>query len=110
MAKNRSLKYQFLCAINKNFSEGMDKHSDKRNGIRNTGKIYSYSDRKNLVDLSANFSNWMKENHSDVKLVKDVNSSHVQEFLNQKAQDCSSETLKNYVSRFKKLEKQIKML
>ena len=47
MAKNRSLKYQFLRAIDNNFREGMDKHSDKRNGIRNTGRVYSYSDRKN---------------------------------------------------------------
>lgn len=105
--KNRNLKYQFKYVIEKNFKEGVDKHSDKKNGIRNTGRIYSYSDRKNLIDLSANFSNFMKENYPNVKLLKDIESHQVQEFLNQKAQNCSTETLKNYVSRFQKLSKQI---
>lgn len=106
MSKNRNLKYQFLHAIEKNFKEGVDKHSDKKNNIRATGKIYSYSDRKNLIDLSSNFANWMKNSYPDVKLIKDIQSHHIQEFLNNKAQDCSAATLKNYVSRFKKLEKQ----
>lgn len=105
--RNRNLKYQFLRAIENNFKEGMDKHSDKKNGIRATGKIYSYADRKNLVDLSSNFSNWMRNNYPNVKMVKDIKSEHIQKFLNDKAQDCSAATLKNYVSRFSKLEKQI---
>ena len=87
--KNRNLKYQFLRAINQNFREGMDKHSDKKNNIRNTGKIYSYADRKNLIDLSCNFANWMRNSYPEIKLLKDLESKHLQEFLNSKKQDCS---------------------
>lgn len=107
MSKKRNLKYQFLHAIDSNFKEKMDKHADKRNGIRNTGKVYSYSDRKNLVDLSANFSNWMKSNYPNVTMIKNINSNHIQEFLNSKSETCSNTTLKIYVSHFQKLEKQI---
>ena len=49
----------------------------------------------------------MKENHSEIKLVKDIKSEHIQSFLNSKADSCSDATLKNYVSRFAKLEKQV---
>src|SRR5699024_4633113 len=56
------------------------------------------------LDVSANFSNWMKENHSEIKELKDINSSHVQEFLNEKAQTCTSSTINQYQSKFSKLE------
>ena len=102
--KNRNLKYQFLQAINYFFKEKQDKHNDKKNGIRNTEKIYSYAARTNLINLSAEFSNYMKQVHSDVKLVKDVNSNHVQEFLNSKTESCSQKTLEQYQSQFRKLE------
>ena len=103
MGKN--LKHQFIHAIEENFKEGMDKHSMKSDGIRNDGKIFSYSDRKNLIDLSCNFSNFMKDNYKDIKLVKEVRADHIQSFLNQKASQCSNATLKQYEAKFNKLEK-----
>ena len=110
MAKRRgkkNLKHQLYHSIQSNFKEGMDKHSDKKNGIRSTEKVYSYADRKNLIDLAANFANWMKENHQNIRMVRDLKSDYVQEFLNKKSIECSSETLRNYASRFRKLEKMI---
>lgn len=101
----RNLKYQFLNAINQNFKEGMDKHSLKSSGQMNGSRIFSYSDRKNLIDVASNFSNWMKENHSEIKQVKDVNSNHIQGFLNSKKDTCSQATLKQYANKFNKLEK-----
>lgn len=103
----RNLKYQFKYAIEQSCRIGADKHSMKRNSAENgneKAKTLSYSDRKNLIDVSANFSNWMKENHSDIKELKDVNSNHVQEFLNQKAQTCTSATISQYQAKFSKLE------
>lgn len=104
----RNLKYQFKHAIENSFKPGADKRSIKsnkaENGSRGT-KVFSYADRKNLIDVSANFSNWMKENHSDIKELKDINSNHVQEFLNEKAQTCTSATVEQYQSKFSKLEK-----
>lgn len=103
MAKQRNLKYQFKNVIDNSFREGMDKHSMKAMGKDNS-KIYSYSDRKNLIDLSANFSNYMKEVHPEVKFLKDINSNHIQEFLNSKIEECSQSTLNQYQSHFRKLE------
>jgi len=103
MGKN--LKHQFIHAIEDNFNEGMDKHSMKANGVRNDGKIFSYSDRSNLIDLACNFSNFMKENYKDIRQVKEVRADHIQSFLNQKSNECSNATLKQYQSKFNKLEK-----
>lgn len=100
----RNLKYQFKFAIEKNFKEGMDKHSIKKSNKMNSTRIFSYSDRKNLIDLSSNFSNWMKTNHPEIKLAKDVESTHIQDFLNEKSETCSCKTLEQYCSKFKKLE------
>lgn len=100
----RNLKYQFNFCITQNFKEGMDKHSIKAQGIKNDGKIFSYADRKNLIDVASNFSNYMKENHKEIKLIKDIKSNHVQEFLNSKAKTCSYTTLEQYISKFNKLK------
>ena len=99
----RNLKYQFKTCIEKNFKEKMDKHSIKKNKQMNKTRIFSFSDRKNLIDFTANLSNWMKENYSEIKLVKDINSKHIQEFLNEKAKECSQATLNQYSSKIRKM-------
>lgn len=103
MSKTRSLKYQFLNCIEKNFKTGINKHSLKQTG-KTGNEIFSYSQRKNLIDLSANFSNWMKENHPDIKQIKDIKQEHVQEFLNHKRTTTSQATVDNWRSQFNKLE------
>ena len=101
----RNLKYQFLQAINNSFRESMDKHSDKANSIRNTDKIYSYSARNNLIDLSANFANYMRETYPEVHKVSDIQAKHIQGFLNSKTESCSQTTLNQYSAQLRKLEK-----
>ena len=101
----RNLKYQFLQAINNSFRENMDKHSDKANGIRNTDKIYSYSSRSNLIDLSANFANYMRETYPNIHKVSEIQTKHIQSFLNSKTENCSQSTLNQYSAQFRKLEK-----
>jgi len=103
MGKN--LKHQFIHAIEDNFKEGMDKHSMKANDIRGDGKVFSYADRKNLIDLSSNFANYMKENYKDIRQVKEIRAEHIQSFLNEKSNSCSNATLKQYQAKFNKLEK-----
>lgn len=100
----RNLKYQFLNAIEKNFNEGMDKHSLKRTEGLGSGRIFSYADRKNLIDFSCNFAKYIKENYSNVKLARDIKVEHIQAFLNSKATSCSKATLVQYKSKFNKLE------
>lgn len=103
--KKLNLKYQMLKAIDSRFSEGRDKHSDKQNHERGSSKIYSYADRKGLIDTASGFANWIKENHSEIKNVNQIKQEHVQSFLNEKSKDCTNDTLKTYMSRFKKLDR-----
>lgn len=75
----KNLKYQFLQAINNSFRENMDKHSDKANGVKNTDKIYSYSSRSNLIDLSANY---MRETYPKTHIVLFPIRKQLQENVN----------------------------
>lgn len=101
----RNLKYQLNYCVNFCFKEKIDKHSEKKNGKINSGKIFSYADRKNMIDFTANFANFMKKNHPKIKFAKDIKSEHIQEFINLKAKSCSDATIKSYISHSKKLEK-----
>ncbi|WP_183546536.1 tyrosine-type recombinase/integrase [Methanococcus maripaludis] len=107
MARNRtrSLKQQFRYAIvDSSFKEHLDKHSLRNaNENDNTWRVYSYSEKNNLMDLSSNFCKFLKEEHTEVKQLKDITEVHVQEFLNFKADVCTTETLYNYRSRFRKI-------
>lgn len=106
MSRNRirSIRQQLINAIDKNFKPGMDKHSIKNEVGSNNIRIYSYADRRNLVKFTSNFSNFMKENYKEVRLVKDIKSEHVQKFLNLKAETCSKSTIEQYVSKANKIQ------
>ena len=99
----RNLKYQLKYCVEKNFKEGMDKYSDKKNSVDKGIKVYSYADRKNLIDFTANFANFIKENYEEIKMVKDIKSEHIQDFLNLKSETCTRETLEQYVSKSNKM-------
>lgn len=99
----RNLKYQLKNCVDKNFKPGMDKHSDKKNKVEKNKKIYGYTDRKNLIDFTANFANYMRENYSEVKMAKDITSEHAQSFLNEKSKSCTSATLEQYTSKLNKM-------
>lgn len=102
---SRNIKYQLLTCIDKNFCPGTNKHSLKIEKKMDNTRIFSYSDRKNLVDVYSQFASFMKENHRNVKFAKDIKAEHVQNFLNKKAADgCSRETLKTYWSNMHKMQ------
>lgn len=103
----RNLNYQLKTCIDKHFTPGVAKHSLKVTHEANTGRIYSYSDRNNMRDFAKQFSEFMKVNYPEVKMVRDITSKHCQSFLNSKQNSCSSATLKQYQSKFNKLEKVI---
>lgn len=94
-----------LNTIEKNFSEGRDKHSDKRNHATGGYKIYSHADRSALIDTASLFANWVKESDLQIKNITDIKTEHVQIFLNEKAQDWSASTVKTHMSRLNKLDR-----
>lgn len=88
------------------FAEGVQKHTYKiENGYEMSDKIFSWSERNNLKDVCNNFSNFLKENHPDVKKLSQVTQKHCVEFLCKKAEACTSSTLKSYSKALEKLGK-----
>ena len=85
----------------------MDKHALKRSGGMDGKRVFSFADRKNLIDLSAHFSGYMAEHHPEIRQLRDIQTDHIQGFLNSKAETVSQATLQQYESRFRKLELQI---
>ena len=57
------------------------------------GKIFSYSDSNNLKDLGRNLMNYFRENGMEVKNIKDIKPTHIQSFLNSKAETCTQNTI-----------------
>lgn len=101
----RNLAYQFKNAIDQSFSGGgFDKHSLKNDGAKPGDHVYSYSERENLIKTSHQVGDFIKENYSNVKYVKDIKSEMIQEFLNSKSYACSNSTLGQYRSRINTLQ------
>ncbi|MGE4213763.1 MAG: tyrosine-type recombinase/integrase [Anaerotignaceae bacterium] len=100
---NLNLKRQLYYAVQQCCKFGADKHSSKNQNYVNKSNIYSYADRRNLLNIYSQFSNYLKENNIEIKMCKDLNYKHIQSFLNNKAKTCNRETLKCYFSAFNKL-------
>lgn len=101
----RNIKFQFLNAINNAFQAGMDKHSMKCSGQMNATRVFSYSDRKNLIDTSACLAKYLKENHPEIKEIRSITTDHIQQFLASKSTELSQASLEQYTSRLGKLER-----
>lgn len=102
-----SLKHQFLTCIDRNFNEGgSDKHSAKNgqhSGTEDTmGRVWSFAERKSLIDVSSQLAVFCKENFG-TKQIKDITSSNIQDFLKSKSEVCNRNSLENYVSRLNKI-------
>ena len=100
----RDLRQQLVYTVNKNFKEGMDKHSIKKEGASNNTRIYTYSDRRNLIKFTSNISNFLKEKYPEIRLATDIKSEHIQAFLNLKAETCTKATIDQYVSKANKMQ------
>ena len=101
----RNLKYQFYQAIEGSFERGVDKHAVKRDIGLGTDRIYSDKDKRNLIDTSALFAKFLKEQFPDIKLVKKIKPRHIQSFIDKAAETCSEATVKQYMTRLTKLSK-----
>lgn len=96
-----NLKQQMFNAIDKSFRPGESKRTS--DDIRREESIYSYQYKNNLKDLSSNFASYMKDKHSDVKMLRDIKEEHIQGFLKEKESKVSSATLQTYKSGLEKI-------
>lgn len=101
---SKSIKHQLIHAINSNFKERQDKHALKRQGYERQSTIFSYSDRKNLIDTAAGFANWLKDQSDPPRRLYEITPQHIQAFLNAHAKEWTAATLKTRFSHLRKLE------
>ena len=103
MEKNK-LFYQFYKGICLAFNPGCDKHSYKRSGCRKV-KIFGYEDRRNIIKIANQLSNYLTKNHPEINKIKEITANEVTDFLLCKNNYCSKNTMKNYQYGIKKLER-----
>ncbi len=100
MAKN--IFYQLKTSVDNSFKEKMDKHSIKQTEGA-TDKIYSYAARKDLIDFSHRFADFIKENYPNIKQVKDISVEQINSYLLTR-KDVSEKTLMHDVACINKME------
>ena len=105
MAK-RNLYGQMTYAINKNFTERVDKRSYKQaNGKGMGSKIFSYGEKYRLKQLAKSFQIYAKENELNIKLVKDIRQENIQDFLEKvKERGCTQNTINSYANSLFKIQ------
>lgn len=108
MGKIRSLNQQINYAISQNCKIGVSKRADKRNLTTDSNsKIYSVQYAENVRDTVKNFTNWVKGNCPDLKMVKDIRSEHINAWINNREKNWSNKTLENHISRMKLVQEQL---
>ena len=108
MAK-RNLFGQMTYAINKNFTERVDKRAFKKaNGGGMGSKIFSYGEKYRLKQLAKSFQIYAKENELNIKLVKDIRPENIQDFLEKvKEHGCTQNTINSYANSLFKIQNTI---
>ncbi len=66
-------------------------------------KVYSYAEKKALMDTAKDFSKWIKGNHGNIKMIKDIDSKIINEYLQIKSNTCTTNTIKVISSRLTKI-------
>lgn len=100
----KSIKHQFIHAIESNFRQGQDKHAMKRAGYERQTTIFSFADRKNLIDTAAGFANWLKAQPKPPRFLYELRPEHIQAYLSAHADKWTGPTLKARASLLRKLE------
>ena len=99
---SKSIKHQLIHAIKSNFKEGQDKHAMKRSGYERQSTIFSYSDRKNLMDTAAGFANWLKGQPDPPRHLYDIKPQHVQAYLNAHGKEWTAATFQVRLSHLRR--------
>lgn len=103
----RNIQYQFQASIENSFKPGMDKKAIKEDqGRGKSDKIFSYANRKDMVQTAANFAHWLKANHAELRLASEVKTEHVNAYLQDKLESgkCTAATVGQYGIRLEKLQ------
>lgn len=100
-----SLVYQFKCAVDSNFEPGRSKFDDKIAGEMNDTRIYSYADRRNLIETGSDFAKFVRAEFPEIRQAKQIAPEHVRSFLESKTDTCTQRTIDQYATRLEKLSR-----
>lgn len=98
----KNIKHQIQQAINNNFQEHTDKHAYKSQDEQES-KIFSYNEKFRLLDTAKMLNNYIKDKFPNVKQIKDITPNIIQEFLNNKANTCTQNTINTYSQSLNKI-------
>lgn len=101
----RSLIQQLNYCVHKSFNPGRSKHYDKEHHQgRDRGLIYSYETKYDRLDVVNNFGKFMKEKYPEIKMARDLQPTHFQDYLNDcKERGCTQATLTSRTSHLRAL-------
>lgn len=103
MKKIRSLSAQLNYCVSDCFCCGVSKRADRKNGVPLGSRVYSVQTAENLRATADNLANFIKEKHPEIKLVKEIKTEHIQEWIDEREKKWSDKTLKEQISRVGKL-------
>lgn len=103
---HHNISNQMNQCIIKSFKPGISKRQDKINGnFYEKTKVYSYTEKESLIDIAKDFSNWLKNEHKEIRKMKDITPSIVNEYLSSKTKTCTTKTIQLYATRLDKIGK-----
>ena len=78
-------------------------------GQTRTG-LYSFGCKNLVFDQAITFTNWLREEYSDVHQFSDVDREIVAEYLAEKAETCTPDTIRTLLATFKKLQEGLRAM
>ena len=105
MGKTRSLHSQINYCISQSCKIGSSKYSDKKNAEKDTKDyIYSVQTAENLRATADSMCRFIKANHTEIKLIKDIQPKHIQEYVDRNEKQWSDKTVTEHISRIGKIQ------
>jgi hypothetical protein len=66
--------------------------------------LFSHGYRNTIFDRAVTFTNWLREQYSTVRLFREVDREMTAEFLGEKAETCTPDTVRTLLATLKKLQ------
>jgi integrase len=66
--------------------------------------VYSFGYKNTVFDRAITFTNWLKDQYPQVRLFREVDREMTAEYLGEKAETCTSDTLRTLLTTLRKLQ------
>ena len=103
----RTIEQQLRYARCSNTKIGTSRHAARTSGAHEKGDIYSCGRARQLDETASSFAKFMKSEHPEIKMVRDINKSHLQEWYNSRERNWSSATCREKISCMEIIKTQV---